>query len=283
MRVASTLACYSVETIVYAGSKALQRNQLTSTKNPFLQNIRRAAGEGRPTEEGWIVAEGPHLVEESLRGKWQIERVIATAEACGRHADLLSRLDAEMVEVPARAFESIASTETSQGILALLRPRVWRWEDIATGQSLVVVLDSVQDPGNVGAMVRSAEAFGATGVVLLRGCARVSNGKVLRATAGSIFRLPFIEGWDPSEFLNRAQGSGLKLYVLDQGGGTSLRQADFSAPLALAVGSEGHGVSPELARDMLGISIPTATVESLNAAIACSIALFEVQTQRRAV
>ncbi len=119
--------------------------------------------------------------------------MFTTPAARDRHAELLSRVDAELIEVSSRAFASLASTETTQEVLALLQPRRWSWEDLTPATALVLVLDGVQDPGNAGAIVRSAEAFGATGVVFLEKCARVANAKFLRATAGSIFRLPYLE------------------------------------------------------------------------------------------
>jgi RNA methyltransferase, TrmH family len=254
--------------------------QLTSTRNPLLQDIRRAAASGRPTPEGLIVAEGPHLVEEAARSAWRIEQVFATPKARDAYAGLLSRADAEIVEVSPRAFASIAGTENTQEILALLRPKIWAWEHLARSNALVVALDAIQDPGNAGTIVRSAEAFAATGVVLLRGCVRVANGKFLRASAGSIFRIPFIEGAEPAEFLRSGGLSGLKLYALAQEAENDLASADFRAPCALAVGNEAHGLSPEMARGVQLFSIRTARVESLNAAVACSIALFEAQRQR---
>ena len=254
--------------------------QLTSTKNPLLQGIRRAAAAGRPTEDGLIVAEGPHLLEEALRGEWRIEQVFATPGARDRHRDVLSRTDAEVVEVSARAFGSLAATETTQELLALLGPRAWRWDELVIGSALVVVLDAIQDPGNAGTIVRSAEAFGATGVVLLKGCARVANGKFLRASAGSMFRVPFLEGWEADEFVAQARRVDLRLYALKQEADTSLEEADFRIASAVVVGSEAHGISTDLARHAKAISIPTANVESLNAAIAGSIALFEARRQR---
>jgi len=280
MRLVSALAFHLVERLVYAATKRLSQMQLTSTKNPLLQSIRRAAAAGRPTEDGLIVAEGPHLLEEALRGEWQIERVFATPGALNRHADLLSRTDTEIREISARAFDSVAATEASQELLALLRPRAWNWEELVAGQALVVVLDALQDPGNAGTIVRSAEAFGATGVVLLQGSVRIANGKFLRATAGSIFRVPFVESWEANEFITQAQRRSLVLYALVPAAGTILAEADFRQPCALAVGSEAHGMSPEMVRYMRPISIPTVNVESLNAAIACSITLFEAQKQR---
>ena len=254
--------------------------QLTSAKNPLLQRVRRAATSGRPTEDGLIVAEGPHLVEEALRSDWRIEQLFATPAARDRHADLVSRADAELVEVSARAFAGISTTETSQEVLALVRPKMWSWNDLAGPSALIIVLDALQDPGNAGTIFRSAEAFGATGVILLKGSAHVANGKFLRATVGSIFRMPFLEAWQPGELLAHAREDGIRLYALSQSADSDLAQTDLCPPCALIIGSEGRGLTPELANHVRQISIPTAKVESLNAAVACSIALFEAGRQR---
>lgn len=259
--------------------------QLTSTKNPLLQTVRRAAASGRPTDDGLIVAEGPHLLEEALRGKWQIEQVFVTPEARDRYDHildntLLQKSGCEIIEVSARAFASMASTETSQELLALLRPREWVWDDLACPAALIAVLDGVQDPGNAGSMVRSAEAFGATGVVFLTGCARVANGKLLRATAGSLFRMPFLEGLATSQLIASLRASKLKLYALATSGAMPLPEADLRTPCALAIGREGAGLSDEIVSEAQTVRIPTANVESLNAAIAGAIALFSAQQQR---
>ena len=253
---------------------------LTSPKNPLLQKIRRAASSGRPTDAGLIVAEGPHLLEESLHGMWQIEQIFVTPEARNRYSDLLQKVSCEVIEVSEHAFAATSATETTQEILAVLAPRRWSWQDVAPASALVVVMDGVQDPGNAGTIVRSAEAFGATGVVFLAGCARVSNGKLLRATAGSIFRLPFLEGVSISQFISHVRASDLSLYALAASGASDLAQADFQAQCAVAVGSEGAGVSPELLSQAQTLRIPTTRVDSLNAAVACSIALFVAQQQR---
>src|SRR5690348_8086689 len=162
--------------------------QITSAKNPTLQAIRRAARAGRPTDDGLVVAEGPHLVEEALRGTWHIEAILTTPHGRQRYEDLVEQVPGKVMEVSGRAFDSIKSTDTSQEILALLKPRVFTWESLIGDNALVVALDTLQDPGNVGTIIRSAEAFGATGIALIGNCAHIANGKVLRASAGSIFR-----------------------------------------------------------------------------------------------
>ncbi|MGI8962616.1 MAG: TrmH family RNA methyltransferase [Bryobacteraceae bacterium] len=256
--------------------------QLTSTKNPILQAIRRAAAAGRPTEDGLIVAEGPHLVEEALRSEWQVEQVFATERALARYSHLLLRVEIEIVEVSERAFASTAATETTQEVLALVRPRSWSWKDLLGPRALVLALDGIQDPGNAGTIVRSAEAFGATGLVFLRGCVRAANGKLLRAAAGSLFRVPFLEAITVEEFVEQARLDDLPLYVLAKDALSTLDDAALESRCALAVGSEGSGISPELLLAAQAVSIPTAKVESLNAATACSIALFEAHRRRNA-
>jgi len=153
-------------------------------------------------------------------------------------------------------------------------------EGFSRYNALIVALDGMQDPGNAGTIVRSAEAFGASGVVLLEGSVRVPNGKFLRATAGSIFRLPLLESVTRTEFLEQVRSLGLPLYALTSRDGTSLRKANFRVPCALVVGGEGNGVSTELLGAASPLSIPARNVESLNAAIACSLALFEAARQR---
>ena len=254
--------------------------QLTSTKNPVLQAIRRAAAAGRPTEDGLIVAEGPHLVEEALRSHWHIEQVFATERARIRYSQLLVRVEAEIVEISERAFASTAATETTQEVLALLRPRDWSWKDLLGPYALVVVLDGIQDPGNAGTIVRSAEAFGATGVVFLKNCVRVANGKLLRASADLSFRVPFLEVIGVEEFVEHARLDDLPLYALTKDGSETLDGADLQSRCGLTVGSEGSGMSRELLMAAQPVSIPTKKVESLNAATACSIALYEAYRRR---
>src|SRR4029077_9374462 len=103
-----------------------------------------------------------------------------------------------MAVLPDALFQSLAGTETSQGVIALVEPPSWTLEQLFRGRSLVVVLDGLQDPGNAGAIVRAAEAFGSTGVMFLKGTVSPFNPKTLRASAGSLFRVPFVHGLDPA-------------------------------------------------------------------------------------
>jgi RNA methyltransferase, TrmH family len=253
---------------------------ITSPKNSLLQAVRQAASRGVPADEGWIVAEGPHLLDEALRGTWPIHRIIATPSASQKWGALINQSQAPTTLVDNHAFAATASTETAQGILLLLHPRVCQWPDLLAGERLVVVMDELQDPGNAGAIIRSAEAFGASGVVLGSGSVQIANGKLIRAAAGSLFRMPMLNAVPASDALAELAAAGFALYGLAAGARQSVAAADLRRPCGLFVGNEGAGLSaPVLAAAQL-LSIPTRGVESLNAAIACSIALFEARCQR---
>jgi len=144
----------------------------------------------------------------------------------------------------------------------------------------VVILDGIQDPGNAGTIVRSAEAFGAAGLIFMEGSVHVANGKFLRAAAGSLFRMPYLEYQKRPGLMAQLRASERPLYALTPSATKPVDQADLRGSVALVVGSEAQGVSPELIACATGLRIPTRQVESLNAGVACSIALFEAARQR---
>lgn len=251
---------------------------LISEKNPLLKEVRRLAAGGDPGEEGWWLAEGPRLLEEALRSGVEIGAVIL-AESAKIESPPGS---ARVVRVPDAMFAKLASTDTPQGVLALVRMRTWTPKDLVKETALIVILDGVQDPGNAGTILRTAEAFGATGAIFLKGSVSPSNPKCLRASAGSVFRLPVLSGFAVESLLAMAASSktGLALYAADPRAKISLAEARLSAPCAIVIGSEGQGIQPKVAARATGVKIPTRTVESLNAAMAAGILLYEARRQR---
>jgi len=242
-----------------------------SDKNPLVKQIRRAVSKGTLTEDGYAVAEGAHLLEEALAAKCELGAVIV-AESARLHYP-----DARIVSD--KTFRELASTETPQGVIALVRPAVATLEQMTGGGALVVVLDGVQDPGNAGAIVRAAEAFGATGVVFLKGTVNPYNPKCLRGSAGSAFRVPLVAGVEAEEILGQG---GVAWYAAMPRAARLVSEADLSARCGIIIGSEGRGVSAGLAERSTGLRIPTAGVESLNAAVAAGILLYEARRQRGA-
>jgi TrmH family RNA methyltransferase len=255
--------------------------EIGSLKNSFLLDVRRAAAKGKPTSDGLYVAEGPHLAEELLHSKWMPVKLVCTPATAPIWEPQARSASIEMIIVPQRAFDGAAGTETSQGVMALARPRQWQWQELMGDPSFLVVLDGIQDPGNAGTILRSAEAFGASGVVLLKDSVRLSNGKLMRASAGSVFHMPVCEMLDSAEFLRQAREAGLRLFSLDAGGRSLLSEAHLAQPCAVIVGGEAKGVSSNLLEASEKIAVKTCRVESLNAAVACSIALYEASRQRQ--
>ena len=241
-----------------------------SDKNPLVKQIRRAVARGSLTEDGYAVAEGAHLLEEALEAKCEIGAVIV-AESSRAHYP-----DARVVSD--RAFRELASTDTPQGVIALVRPPVSALDQMTRGHNaLVVVLDGVQEPGNAGAILRAAEAFGASGAVFLKGTVNPYNPKCVRGSAGSIFRVPLIASVEAEEILRHTE---IAWYAAMPRAPKLASDAHMAAPCGIIIGSEGHGVGPVLAGRAIGLRIPTSGVESLNAAVAAGILLYEARRQR---
>jgi TrmH family RNA methyltransferase len=183
--------------------------------------------------------------------------------------------------LPDALLDRISGTESSQGVIALVEPPEWKAEKLFQGRALVVVLDGLQDPGNAGASVRAAEAFGATGAMFLKGTASPFNPKTLRASAGSLFRVPFLYCMDPAPALAALRENRVTIYTaVPSQVNCAAADADLTLPCALIVGNEGRGVSREWRGAARDVSIPTMAVESLNAAMAAGILLYEASRQR---
>lgn len=233
---------------------------IESIRNPRLQELRRALTRGELTSDGCAAVEGRHLVDEAIRSGLEIVRVFASRDP---GAD-------SWTHVPESILAAIASTETSPGVIALVRLRE---PAPLSGPALSVYLDGVQDPGNAGTIIRSAEAFGATEVILGAGSVRPLNPKLMRASAGSIFRLAVYSGPLPQ----------LPCFAADAHAGVPAREVNWREPCTLAIGSEAHGLSAATLARATRVRIPTARVESLNAAISASILLYEAARQRGTV
>jgi TrmH family RNA methyltransferase len=247
-----------------------------------IRDLRRRKARER---RGLALAEGVRLVEEALAAGVPVRgaAVSPALEATPRGQTLKSALaerGIRLVEVDAGELDELSDTEQPQGIVAVIEPKEWRLADVTAGPgSVVLVLDAVQDPGNVGTMLRSALALGAAGLVALKGTAELTNPKVLRSSMGALFRLPSV-ATTPEEFLVWRTERGLELWIA-AADGDPLRHSNGGSRrpgIALVVGNEGAGVGRPLeAAASRRVSIPLAPgVESLNVAVAAGILLYEV-------
>jgi TrmH family RNA methyltransferase len=259
--------------------------QISSAANPLVKTVRRAIARGGLTEDGLCVVESFHLLEEALRSDCAVKTVLAVRPAQSAVEAYVRGLEGVRISVlPDALFQSLAGTETSQGVIALVEPPSWAIEQLFRGTSLVLALDGVQDPGNAGTMVRAAEAFGATGVMFLKGTVSPFNPKTLRASAGSLFRVPFVASLKAELARAALKQKKLDVYAAvpcsEQNHVKALADTDLTRKCAIIIGSEGRGVSETLQGGAIDLAIPTVGVESLNAAMAASVILYEARRQR---
>jgi TrmH family RNA methyltransferase len=251
--------------------------------NPHLKQLRQAfQGTGSPKE---CAIEGFRLIEEAIRSGVRLRTLVFSESARLRAPRLLPQVAAqvEILLVPDRLFKAVVPSESPQGIAALVEIRRHSFLNIidANAGGPLVVTAGVQDPGNLGTILRSAEAFAARAVLLGEGTAHAYSSKVIRASAGSIFRLP-LATIQAESAVHDMRRRGIRLLATAAHRGTPLKEADLSGPIAIFVGNEGAGLNRRLMAEMDQlVSIPhSPRVESLNAAVSASIVLYEASRYR---
>jgi TrmH family RNA methyltransferase len=257
-----------------------------SKQNARLKELRRALTQPmRSGAAGLVGVEGPHLLEEAVRARLRIECVFVAQGAERVLEGMRLAAETDVLLLPQELLASALTTEAPQGVAALVEAPKWGWDHILGRReaALVVALAGVQDPGNLGTMVRSAEAFGASGVVCLPGTVSAWNPKAVRASSGSVFRLPLLAAGE-DECLLRLREAGVTVWTTAVHGAEAAHAIDLAGPVALLIGNEGNGVAEELASKADGaVTIPCpGPVESLNAAAAASVLLYEASRQRAA-
>jgi TrmH family RNA methyltransferase len=256
----------------------LMVRRVASRQNARVKELRAGLGRGAPSAQGLIALEGLHLLAEAVKSGLRLHTVFVRAGNEG----LLEQLavgSAEVLIVAPEVFASVAATEHPQGIAGLVAAPGFGLAAMVVGVPLIVVAGGLQDPGNLGTLVRSAEAFGATGMILLPGTVSLWNGKALRASSGSAFRLPVVSlGVEEAFAWLGAQGIRLCAAVARDGESA----VDLRSASALLIGNEGAGLPAAwIARAEARITIPCpGAVESLNAAVAGSVLLYEAMRQR---
>jgi len=259
--------------------------EISSSSNALLKVFRRALAEGT-TREGWLAVERPFLFEEALNAApaARIHSVLVGRSGAEKFAKLLARVpeEAEVSQVPDRLFAQVAQTESPQGIAALVELPHHDLEVILTRRDvLLLVACGIQDPGNLGTMMRSAQAFGATALLTLEETVSPFNPKAVRSSAGAIFQLPVFSNLKTDVLFQRLRAAGIRVVGADRHSPLPVAQADLSGPLAILVGREATGLPQEIFREANQLlSIPIrAGMDSVNAAMAASIFLYEAARQ----
>jgi RNA methyltransferase, TrmH family len=255
---------------------------VSSRANARVKQL-RAAFQGHARLSGGLIAiEGDHLLEEALRSGMVLKTVFVSER---REVPRVVPRGVEVLRLTEDVFGSVVETQSPQGVAALLVPPVRALEDVVggSGTSLILIAAGLQDPGNLGTLVRSAEAFGASGVLTTPGTVSAWNQKALRASVGSVFRVPVV-GVTAAE-ISGLKARGVRLIAAvgaDDFGVAAAQEMDFTSAFAVMIGNEGAGLGAEwmeLADARVTIPCPGA-VESLNAAVAGSLLLYEASRQR---
>lgn len=241
--------------------------------NHKIQRLRRLLGRrSARSDDGAFVVEGAGLLAEAAAAGWEIE-----AQFVAPGSDPVALADVPVHHLAPGVLERVASTESPQPVLAVVRQRHASLADVAERATFVVVCAGVADPGNLGTILRSAEAAGAGAVVLTVGSVDPYNPKVVRASAGALFHVPVVTGVPPSDL----PGLGLPLIGTSSHHGVAYHACDLTRGVALVVGSEAHGVGADVPVDEW-VTIPhVGRSESLNVAMAATVLCFEVARQRR--
>jgi TrmH family RNA methyltransferase len=252
-----------------------------SKQNARVKELRAALLRPGRIDSNHVALEGTHLLAEALRSGVELETIFIAQG----HENLLRELGvsgfADILALPREVLDSAVTTESPQPVAGLARRPQWTWNDLLPLDAPILILAGIQDPGNLGAILRSAEAFGASGVISLPGTVSPWNPKAMRASAGSVFRVPLIESSEKDCFqhLHRSRITILAAMAHDA---QPPGEIDLATPVALVIGSEGSGLAPEIAAQCdARITIPCpGPVESLNAAVAASVLLYEASRQR---
>ena len=254
---------------------------ITSTSNPVVRQVAGLQARSRARQEsGLYVVEGPKLLKE-LPASQKI-RAFASESYLKNQGNKNFALQMEAEPIPDVVFQKMSDTKSPQGILAIARQRQYQLEDLFSGGP-VLILENLQDPGNLGTILRTGEAAGIGGILADATTVDRYNPKVVRATMGAIFRVPYAVTEDLGEAVKTLKNRGFRVYAAHLDGRAAYDREDYRKPTAFLIGNEGQGLS-EAAASLadVRIRIPMeGQVESLNAAVAASILLYEAYRQRR--
>lgn len=268
--------------------------EITSPANPLIKVFRRSLEAG-VTREGWLACEGPLLLQEAVSASTDgrekrrmacacaVRSVLVARSAAGKFAELLARLPsgAEVTTTPDAVFERAAATVSPQGIAALIEVKPPPLDRVLTLPNVILmVVLGLQDPGNLGTILRSAEALGADALVTLKPTVSAYNPKILRASGGALFRLPVFLALAADVLFARLRSARVRLLAADRRGPRGIAESDLRGPLAFLIGNEAAGLPLGIPSDDR-VAIPLRPgIDSLNAAVAAGVFLYESARQR---
>ena len=253
---------------------------ITSPQNNLVKKIKALSTSKGRMRFGEFIADGNKFVL-SIPSDWEVVNTVFSERYAKNNTGQLSRADNPVI-FSDRIFNSVSDTVTPAGIMATVKIKEFRLSDILScPKKFIVLACNLQDPGNLGTLIRTANAAAASGVIVSPDSADVWSPKVVRATAGSVFNLPIVI-MDTVLAANELKANGISLIATDLSASQSPYQADFTKPLALMIGNESRGLCPNmLALSDVRVKLPMSPqVESLNASVASGVLMYEVLRQR---
>lgn len=268
-----------------AGRATAERlRRVEGRHNALVKELRRAFSRSELTEDGDCAIEGVRIIEEAIRSGLRFRAVFFSESAGPKAGRLMPQISGhvETLVLPDKLFKTAVPSESPQGVAALVKVRKTSLEDMFQKPGPLLAIAGIQDPGNLGTILRSAEAFAVAGVLLGEGTVSPFNAKVVRASAGSVFRVPAVRA-KLATLIPQLRARGIRSIATSSHKGKALDEADLSGNIALFIGSEGGGIGRELLAEVDEIvAIPhSSQVESLNAGVAASIVLYEVSRERK--
>ena len=256
---------------------------ITSTSNAQVKELLQLQKKSKVRNERNIfVVEGMKMFSEAPRNR--IDKVFISETLFNRKKQELDLHGLKVEILSDKVFSHVSDTKTPQGILCIVRQKKTKMEEIfAQNPAHLMILDNLQDPGNLGTIVRTAEGAGVSGIILSKDCVDIYNPKTIRSTMGSIYRMPFLYVEDLKNTIDEVQKQGIKVYAAHLQGKNNYDEENYKTGCAFLIGNEGNGLRDEIAEKAdIWVKIQMhGQVESLNAAIASSILMFEVSRQRR--
>lgn len=263
--------------------KHCQNNMITSTANAQVKNLAQLLKKSKVRNQQKV------FVAEGIKMFWEtpLDLMVKAyvSEELYEKGTLQEKLELVAYEVLTKeVFDHVADTKTPQGVLCVVKQPVYKLEDLISGECpLVLILENLQDPGNLGTMMRTGEGAGVTGILMTKGCVDLFNPKTIRSTMGSIYRVPFLYTEDLLQDMDRMHERGITTYAAHLKGESYYDEMDFTKPSGFLIGNEGNGLSAETAdhaRSYLKIPME-GKLESLNAAVAAAVLMYEASRQRR--
>lgn len=262
--------------------------KISSFSNSIIKEVKGLYKKKERWNKELFLIEGVKVVEEYIKLDMEPIYILFSENLFSINGgkelfNIIKRYDERLIKLPNKLLKEISDTENPQGILAVINFNVSKMEELLKKRDrFIVILDELQDPGNVGTIIRTADAFGANGVVLTSNCVDIYNPKVVRSTMGSLFHIPIAYVEDKLCLIESLKKEDIKIYAASLESARSIYNVDFKRDFAVVIGNESRGVSQEVL-DLVDASIKIPIIggaESLNAAIASSIIMYETVRQR---